>query len=160
MVAQPTTEQARARWSAFLRAQLDERNLTQADLARLVDRPTTVDKSVVNRWLGQKLLPTVESAIRVAQVLRLPASVVLREAGHEETASYIEAVAGPAADDMAALEPLIARVRTLTEGLTPEQRKNLEDDLLQRAGDLFVLAEAKAAKLRRDAGPDSTRGAS
>lgn len=160
MVAQPTTEQARARWSAFLRTQIDERGLTQADLVRLVDRPTTVDKSVVNRWLGQKLLPTAEIAIRIAVILDLPASLVLREAGHEETAAYIESVAGTAADNSAALEPLVARVRETTSGLSEEERRTLAQELLDQIGNSLLLVETKAERLRRAAKEERRRGAS
>lgn len=160
-MAAQTADETRARWAAFLRPQLDQRSLTQSDLVRLIDRPTTVDKSVVSRWLSGKLLPTAESAIRVARVLDLPATQVLREAGQEDVANYIQDVAGSTGTSASALEPVIARVQQITEGLSDEQRAILVEELLGQIGNFYLLAEKKAELLREaDSKGDAGRGAS
>jgi hypothetical protein len=158
MAAQPTTD-TRARWAAFIDTQLDQRDLGGSELSRLIDRSPTVDPSVITRWRQAKLLPTAEIAVRVAAVLDLPATLVLREGGHPDTADYIERVTARDGTGPDYLEPLIARVRALTDGLTDEQRRRLEEDLLRDASNWFTLAEVKAQRLRdKDTNPDTPTG--
>lgn len=156
-MAPTSAAETRTRWAAFVRAQLEQRSLTQVEFARLIDRPTNADKTVVNRWLGEKALPTAEIAVRVARVLDLPATQVLREAGQADVADYIEDVAGSTGTGATALEPLLAQIRQITDGLTGEQRAVLEKELLDQVGNLYLLAEKKAEMLREG---EAGRGAS
>lgn len=155
-MAPSSADETRARWAAYVRAQLEQRDLTQTDLARLIDRPTTADKSVISRWLSGKALPTAENAVRFARVLELPATQVLREAGQEDVAAYIDDVAGATGTSATALEPLIARVRQITDGLDEGRRAALTQELLDQIGNLYLLTEKKAEMLREG---DAGRGA-
>jgi transcriptional regulator with XRE-family HTH domain len=148
-----------ALWAALINQELDKRSIGPAELAKLLDRHTLTPR-VVTAWTEAKAGASPDDAIRVAQALGLPATRVLRHAGHDTLADYIDEVAGADATDSAALEPLIARVRDITRGLTEQQRRTLEEDLLRQVGDWYLLAEAKAAQLRNDTDPDSARGAS
>lgn len=157
--AQATADKRR-RWSEFVNAQMRQRGWTPGEFCRRIDRPS-INPSMITHWTKANAGASPEIAVRVAQILDLPASHVLREAGHGELADYIDDVAGNTADDAAALEPLIARVRAITQGLDDTQRTALEKELLDQIGDWYLLAEAKAARLRRATEDgDTTRGAS
>lgn len=154
-----TTAAKRQRWSIFITTQLREHGWTPTQFYRRINLPS-INQSMITHWLNAAAGASPEVAIRVAQVLELPATHVLREAGHEELAGYITEVAGNTADDISALEPMIARVRRLTDGLTPEQRSALERELLDQIGNWYLLAETKAERLRSIQGDERERGAS
>lgn len=101
--------------------------------------------------------PTVDDVLRAARDEGASAPVLLREAGHDDLADYIEDVAGSTGTSASALEPPIARVRQITDGLTDGQRAILAGELLDQIGDLYLLAEKKAEMLREG---DAGRGAS
>jgi hypothetical protein len=147
----PATDEGaerRDRWRRWLDDQLTQRGINNAEFTRLLNRPSFT-KDMVTRWRNGQSGASPNAAIRIAQIFELPATHVLHEAGHDDIAAYIEDVAGPAGTDAAALEPLIARVRALTQGLTSEQRTALEHDLLDQAANWFLLTEVKAARLLR-----------
>ena len=136
-------------WAAFVNEQLETRAATAAEFAKLLDRPATLTPRVVALWTEGKAVPDANDTIHVAVALGQPASRVLRFAGHGDLAAYIDEVAGTTASDAGALEQLVARVRAITDGLTPEQRSALEQEFLEQIGNSYLLAETKATRLRR-----------
>lgn len=146
----------RERWAAFFSATLQRSGMSAAEFVRQANHPG-ITPSLVSQWQGARSGIAAELAFRVARVFDLPATQVLREAGLDVAADYIEDVAGSAGSGAAALEPVIARVRQITDGLTPEQRAALTQEFLDQIGNLFLLTEKKAEILREDdAGPGAS----
>jgi transcriptional regulator with XRE-family HTH domain len=156
--AQPNPQ--RERWSKFFSSALQKSGMSAAEFVRRADHPG-ITPALVSQWQKAKSGISAELAIRTARVLGLPATQVLREGGQGDVAAYIDDVAGATGTSAAALEPLIARVRQITSGLTDEQRAALTQELLDQIGNLYLLTEKKADMLRSpgDKG-DADRGAS
>lgn len=156
--AQPNPQ--RERWSTFFSAALQRSGMSAAEFVRSADHPS-VTPAIVSMWQKGKSGVSAGLAIRTARVFGLPATQVLREAGQDGVADYIEDVADATGTSASALEPLISQVRKITGGLTPEQRATLERELLDQIGNLYLLAEKKAEMLRgADGRGDAGRGAS
>lgn len=160
----PANEQAakrRERWRAWFDKEMTARSLTNAAMVALLDRPG-LTKDMVSRWRSGESGASVEAVIRVARVFDLPATRVLREAGHDDVADYIEDVAGSKGTEASALEPLVSRVRQITGGLSEEQRATLAQELIDQIGNLYLVVEKKAEMLRAtdDEEDDADRGAS
>jgi len=79
----------RQRWSDFINAQLRLHGWTPTEFCRRINRPS-INQSMITHWTTAYSGVSPEAAIRVAQVVSLPASTVLREAGHDEIAAYID----------------------------------------------------------------------
>lgn len=151
--AQPNPQ--RERWSKFFSAALQRSGMSAAEFVRRADHPS-ITPGLVSQWQNAKSGIAAELAIRTARVFDLPATQVLREASLDGVAAYIEDVAGATGTSAAALEPLIARVRQITDGLNEEQRAALTQELLDQIGNLYLLTEKKAEMLREG---DAGRGA-
>lgn len=150
----PATEQAakrRERWRAWFDNQMATRSLTNKAMVELLDRPG-LTKDMVSRWRSGESGASVEAAIRVARVFDLPATLVLREAGQGDVADYIEDVAGSGGTGAEAIEPLLARVRQITSGLTDAQRSALEQETLRRLADIYLITERQVEMLRQEGG--------
>lgn len=143
--AQPNPQ--RERWSKLFSATLQQSGMTAAEFVRRANHPS-ITPAIVSMWQKGKSGASAELAIRTARVFNLPATQFLREAGQNDVADYIEDVAGATGTSATALEPLMARVRRLTEGLTAEQRAALVQEMLDQVDNLYLLAEKKAERMR------------
>jgi transcriptional regulator with XRE-family HTH domain len=159
----PANEHAakrRERWRAWFDNQMTTRDLTNKTMVDLLDRPG-LTKDMVSRWRSGESGASVEAAIRIARVFDLPATRVLREAGHDDVADYIADVAGSKGTDASAIEPLLTRVRQITSGLTEEQRDALTQELVDQLANLYLVVEKKTEILRASGDQDEAdRGAS
>ena len=96
------------RFGPWLDAQLRERGMTQAELARKMETST----GAISSWIHGKRHPTPASCRSIAGILRLPVDVVLEAAGHRP----------PSRDDLPAD---VREVAALMEGLPEVHRTEI-----------------------------------
>lgn len=153
MAAQPSTTGSAeiSEWGDLVKAGLERRQMSQAELVRRLNR-TNADKSIVSKWVSKKGSPPVaDVAAHVARILDIPPSIALRAAGHHTLAEAFEEVASGAATGAAALEPQIAQVRELLRDLDPAQREQAIRRYLDRAADSLTLVKVEATQSRQEA---------
>jgi hypothetical protein len=133
------------------------------EFARFLEHPQ-IKGDVVARWRKGVYGASPELVIHFAARCGLPASLALRAARHEGLASYVEGVTGGTSTGAAALEPLVAQVRKVTDGLTETEKEALVEEMLARVGDVTAIIKLKAEEMRRsrgtDTSPDEDRDAS
>lgn len=141
------TPDAKARWAAAFNRWMAERGLRNKDVVDLLDRPSYT-RSMVSSWTTGRSGAAVAACLRIAEVFHLRPSEVLREAGHDEVAYELERISkGIRASDPNS-DALMAAVNEITDGLSPEQKRELKATTAARVADIIELVEYRAAKLR------------
>jgi hypothetical protein len=147
----------RQRWGQWLNAQMEAHALTVSEFVRLLDNPS-YDSAQVAKWRGGNSGASTKAAVRIARVLDLAPSEVLRAAGHDAVADLVEEVSSGAPPAKPVSDSVAARVEELTEGLQPTDAVRLKREAIADVGRIFELLEFRAAKLRhseRNDGPDA-----
>ena len=72
----------------WLRAEIDRRGWSQADLVARADVP----RGTVSRWVNNVSIPPPDYCRRIAEALGIPESVVLGKAGHGDTAAPLDRI--------------------------------------------------------------------
>lgn len=153
------TPQPSTTWADLIESQRLKHEMAPNEFARHLDKgsPTKVSSGVMTKWRDGSLIAGADTVIHVAVRLEIPVTTALRAAKHAGLADYIESVTARAGTGPEYLEPLIARVRAITDGLTDEQRAEVERQMLVNVADAFTLAEVKAQRIR-NATADTSNG--
>jgi hypothetical protein len=101
--------------------------------------------------------PDPETVAYIAAAEDIPAPALLRAAGHDKDADYIESVTGPGGFTHDALEQAIVEARELTEGMTPEEVAAFEQGLLREIREW--AQRDRETTTRRRTGNGRTNGA-
>lgn len=118
-----------ARW---LRAQMRERDWTQADLSRKLD----ISSGTISHWFQGDRNPVPESCIRLAEVLLVNPDTVLVKAGHKVTSPEWDAD-----DPRAIMHSLIDRIAwtpdriAMTQAMLRQMRRTDLEQAAQGAGE-------------------------
>lgn len=131
-------------WAKYLTALMSEQGLSNGDLVRRLDRPSYTS-SIVSAWTSGRSGAAPDACIRIAEVTARPVPEVLRAAGHDEIADWID-LHQPGRVDQ---DPVTARIREIARELPPADRRELEDRILQQIGALEDYARLKTAELLR-----------
>lgn len=82
----PTSEELRALFSKRLAALLEENNMNQAELAKLLG----VSESTVGKWMLMKSLPRMGIIQKLSDHFGVPKSYFLEESGSKKQAYYLD----------------------------------------------------------------------
>lgn len=82
----PTTEELKALFSSRLSALLNEQNINQAELAKILG----VSESTVGKWMLMKSLPRMGIIQKLSDYFGVPKSYFLEEATEKKQAYYLD----------------------------------------------------------------------
>ncbi len=116
----PTSEELRALFSNRLSALLNEHNINQAELAKILG----VSESTVGKWMLMKSLPRMGIIQKLSDYFGVPKSYFLEEAAENKRAYYLDPETAQLAQEVKD-DPRYRALFDATRKLSPDAMKEV-----------------------------------
>ena len=116
----PTTEELKALFSSRLSALLNEQNINQAELAKILG----VSESTVGKWMLMKSLPRMGIIQKLSDYFGVPKSYFLEEAAENKRAYYLDPETARLAQEVKD-DPRYRALFDATRKLSPDAMKEV-----------------------------------